>query len=285
MGSKKNNFESADATMSARGRGRAGRGRGSASSAARERKPADAVKQFPTPANVQKLSEYLHSLSESNFDTYGEAFASMVLSFSSDSSKLKEAVTLIFDHTVEDKERAPLGGRVCEKIICGPSQTDTRSEFRTCLLRRFQSEYQDKVSTRSHSIESWLGVFSFLCEIYVRVRVATGEPISVVGKAVLSSMEYMLQLQDMDDDELESVCCYLKECGSILQQLDQNRVDSIFTIMKKKLLSKNSSCRSRCLILEAIEYRLMGWSDPKGTLQNFYPDALADAIVEDELTQ
>ena len=53
--------------------------------------------------------------------------------------------------------------------------------------------------------------------------------------------------------------------------------------LRYMVISKKSSCRTRCLAMEVLEFRCMGWSDPDKRLDDFYVDALVDAIAEDEL--
>ncbi len=243
-----------------------------------------------TPGNVADLKGYLHKLNESNFQTYGEMFADMVLGFARNEERLQEALELIFDTTVHSergREVAALGAMICEKIANGPTsepeaKSRVRVEFRRALLGRFQIEHKKREATRSISIETWLCVFTFLCEVYARVRVS-GQPIKVIGKAVLSNIDFLLNVPDCDDDETDCVCSCLKLCGQYLQEQEGEQVEKVVSLLRSKVISRKSSCRVRCVIMEVIEYRLLGWSDPGMKLDNFYVDALADAVAEDEL--
>lgn len=241
------------------------------------------------PSNVDGLGTYLHSLNDSNFDIYGETFADMVLSYSSNEQKLQETVNLIFDTTVESRDYAKLGAKVCEKIAMPASEVgepdsklSVRSEFRMMLIKRFHFEYKQKEKIRTNSIEAWLGIFTFLCEIYARLRV-NNEPIKVCGNAILSIIQFHLDQMDVVPDEIDCICNNVKLCGQLLEKQNLEEFEKVFTELRKRVISRKTSCQARCAILELIEYRHMGWVDPQKTLEKFYVDAMADAVAEDEL--
>lgn len=282
------------------GRGGGGRGRGrdlGVIPPARNSGPGQAqasgkpVKRTPkVPANVKELGNYLHSLDDSNLRMYGDTFADMVLGYSTNDERLQEAVDLIFDTTVSDRQYAELGAKICANIVMGSSadgsETDAKSSaranFRKALLGRFQVEYKNKEATRANSIETWLSIFAFLCEVYMQIK-AGNEPIKVVGKAILSTINYLLNLPDVVDDEVEAVCMYTKLCGKQLETAEPSQVENLMVTLRTKVISKKSSSRTRCLVMEVLELRCMGWSDPDKKLDDFYVDALLDAIAEDEL--
>ena len=282
--------------MASRGRGGRGRGKelgvpspgknpgqGQGEAAAQGRR-------HKIPGNIEGLTTYLNSLNESNIKTYGSMFADMVIGYSSNKKKLEEAVRIIFNTTVQDRDSATLGAVICEKIAMAPSPgepettTTIRAEFRKALLAVFQAEFARRKEIRSHSIEAWLSVFTFLCELYVRIKVGD-QPILVVGKAILSTMDYLLSLDDSLDDELDCVCTNLKLCGRFLEMQGSQQVEKLITSLRARAITKKTSCRVRCLIMEVLEFRSMGWNDPERKLEDFYVDALADAVAEDELSE
>ena len=263
------------------GRGR-GRGRGSSShpgKSSAERRP-------KTPSTIEELKEYLLSLNEGNFDTYGEIFANMMLGFSTNEGKVKEAVSLVFETIVEDRENVSFGARVC-RAIANPSNPSeqlsmTATLFLKKLLNRFQLEFDNKESTRMVSIERWLSIFSFLCEVFHCIRLK-GQPISVAGRAIVTCMEWLVSQEDSDDDEVECVCSYLKTLGKDLDNISKDKVKSVVGLLRKRVVGRKSSCKSRCVILEVLEFRAMGWQDRDNELDEYYLDAITDAAVEDDL--
>ena len=135
---------------------------------------------------------------------------------------------------------------------------------------------------RSNSIELWLGIFAFLCEIYHSIKVA-GEPMKVVGTAILHNIESMLGNKDVVDDEFDCICTKLKVCGRLLEEQEPTRIGKILDTLRKHVISGKSSCQRRCYIMELIEFKQLGWTDAGGSLDKFYVDAIADAIAQDEV--
>ena len=261
--------------MASRGRGR---GRKSSDGAAK----AMPVNKSPqVPKSIDEVSKYLRSLDERNIDIYGIEFADMVRRYADSESKLTEAVRVIFDTTIVSRDYSELGSCVC-KFIIHNGQDDERtfgSDFRTCLLKQFQKEFKHWKEIRSRSIEDWLGIFAFLCEIYCKIKVS-GKQITVVGNAILQNIENMLSNSDLIDAEVDTICTKLKVCGKLLEEQDSERVEKIVVLLRKMVISRESSCQRRCLTMEVIEMKQLGWT---GCLDTFYVDALADAIVEDEI--
>ena len=263
-----------------------GRGRGSSSHSV---KPS-AERQPKAPKTIEGVKDYLETLNEGNFGKYGDMFANMVLEFGSSEEKLKEAVALVFDITVESRDNAPLGGKVCSAIAIQSnpdepaSVASKRTLFLKHLLNRFQSEFGKKNNTRRTSIEYWLSIFSFLCEVFSRVKVK-GEPVKVAGRAIILCMEWLLSEEDCIEDEVECICTYLRMFGKTLEQINNELIKSVVRHLRKKAISRDSSCKTRCMILEVLEYRAMGWEDRGNELDDFYLDAIADAAAEDDLHQ
>lgn len=283
--------------MASRGRGRGGLGHGASRPPCRSNASGVGGGTMPggasrpkTPGSEKELGTYLHSLNDSNFQAYGGMFADMVLDYSKKGKeRLQEAVDLIFNTTVQSRDYASLGARVCEKITqedVGDSDEKRaqRVDFRKVLFVQLQGSFKNKEAIRLQSIEAWLGIFAFMCEISPRLTVG-GQPISVLSKAILSSIEFILSQEDVVFDEIDCICSCLKVCGKGVEQQCPERFEEIFTELRKKLIFGKNSCQARCSILELIEFRHMQWSDHNKTLLNFYPDAMADATAQDELEE
>ncbi len=269
--------------MAARGRGR-GRGRGSSSQA--ERSNVD--RQPKMPHSIDELKTYLFSLNEGNYSKYGELFANMVLEFGTNEANVKEAMNLIFDVVVDERDNASLGANICHVIVNQtnpsepPATTAKRKLFLKNLLSRFQAEFGNRASTRSTSIEQWLSIFSFLSEVFHLIKI-NGQLIAVAGRAIVTGMEWLVSMEDCVEDEIECVCNYLKMFGKDLANINKDKMKSIIRLLREKAVSRQSSCKIRCVILEVLEFRAMGWQDIDNELDAFYLDAITDAAVEDDL--
>ena len=227
---------------------------------------------------MEGLGKYLKSLSNGeNLKNYGGVFADMFWEFSRDEEKFQEAVALITDTTVADREYVHLGVRVCQLLL----EREEGPRFRGALMRWFQQEFRAKAETRGVSIEKWLSVFAFMCEIHSCVLVS-GQPIVVLGKAIYSSIEFLLEQPDRDDDEIDCICSSLKLCRKSLETTDRSKMDRLMDSFRSIVISKESTCRVRCLVLEILELRAMGWTDSDRRLEMFYVDGLMDAVAQDE---
>lgn len=239
-------------------------------------------KRKPIPKSIEELSQYLHSLNEQNVEIHGFEFANMVHMFSGNEIKLSGVVDLIFNTACAHRDYSTLGAKVCMFIICGEVDERIGTQFRQKLLLRFQSEVARMREIRNGSIEKWLGIFAFLCEVYSQVTVS-GMPIQIVGKAIIQNIEIMVNDSDVIDDEIDCICSKLKTCGKSLEDQFPNKLKNILTSLRKHVISKKSSCQRRCDIMEIIELKHLGWNDSTRSLDEFYVDARADAVVEDEI--
>jgi hypothetical protein len=262
-----------------------GRGRLTAANKSRSTQPIHHERQAKSPKTIGELTKHLYSLNEGNLSAYGEAFVNMTLEFAQNEDNMSQAVQLIFDTTVQSRDNVELGAKICQKIVTSLGldpelKKAQRNEFRRLLLGRFQDEYKNKETTRKLSIESWLSIFAFLYEVFSCVLV-NNQPITVVGKAIISTIEWLLSLRDVDDDEVECICECLKKCGKNLEVINSDKIAGIACLLRIKAISHACSCRARCVIMEMLEYRAMGWLDKNKELDRFYMDAIADASVED----
>ena len=231
------------------------------------------------PQTVQGLSKYLESLADGdNLKNYGATFAKMFWEFCSDEERFQEAVMLIIDTTVTDRDYVHLGVQVCQLIM----EEAQGVKFRQALMRWFQQEFRAKAETRAISIEKWLSIFAFMCEMHSCVLVG-GQPITVLGRAIYTGIDFLLEQPDKHDDEIECICSSLKLSGQNLETIDRSKMDRLVDKLRTIAISKTSSCRVRCLVIEVLELRAMGWNDAEKTLEQFYIDGLMDAIVQDEV--
>ena len=282
--------------MASRGRGRGGLGHGAGRPPGRSLASGVGGGAAPggskpkTPGSAKELSTYLHSLNDSNFQAYGDMFADMILEFSKKGKeRLEEAVELIFSTTIQSRDYASLGAKVCEKIGSERAgDTDDKRElrvsFRKMLFNQLHVNFKNREAIRVQSIESWLAIFAFMCEISPRLLVG-GKPFAPLSKAILSAIEFILGQENVVFDEIDCICSCLKVCGKVIEEQCSERFGEIFTELRKELIFGKRGCQARCSILELIEFRYMRWSDPNSTLIDFYADAMADATVQDELEE
>ena len=111
---------------------------------------------------------------------------------------------------------------MCKLVIEGgsskcASHDEACSLFKCKLMKRFQAEFKEMKAIRDKSIESWLGFFAFICEVYTKIK-AGGKLIKVIGKVIIKYIQIMLKDSDTLDDEIYCICSKLKICGKLLEE-------------------------------------------------------------------
>ena len=232
-----------------------------------------------TPQSVEGLAKYLKSLGNGdNLKNYGRAFADMFWNYSRDEERFGAAVALMTDTTVADRDYVHLGVSVCQLIMEGKDGP----KFRSALMRWFEKQFYAKADLRAVSIEKWLSVFAFMCEIHSCVLL-NGNPINVLGNAIFASVDFLVNQPDREDDEIDCICSSLKLCGKSLEITNRDKMDALMDTFRTTVISKGSSCRVRCLLLEIVELRAFSWEDSQKKLEIFYVDGLMDAVAQDEV--
>ena len=245
-------------------------------------------KQFRTPNTIKELATYLHSLNEDNLSKFGPAFREMATSFVkvSPEKRTTELVSLLYSTVTSSKEHATLGARVCQEILgTGEEDLEIREQMRRELLRTCQKHYKNRESIRRKSIEEWLALYCFLMELFCYLRMG-GECIWVLGSAVVDATLFTLEQKNLDDDEVECICISLKGIASLLEsneKTSQKFSGCIVPKLRSLAISRQASERMTCMIMEFLEFRAKGYQDPGREISDFYVDALADAIANDEM--
>jgi len=239
------------------------------------------------PANLDKLKEYLYSLTEENFNQYGEKFGMMTLAYLTKRPKeVSKVASLVYGAATTSKETTRLGAMVCKMIIYPANilveHENAAKDFRTSIVELLHKNYEDKKQVRVKSIEMWLAIFSFISDMYYCMHSPNSKGWNFIGKAILDACRFMLNNDDSDDDEIECLCLQLKNNGKSLEETDPTGMECIISELRTRVIMKNTTQRARCLCMDLIEYRAHGYSDPGNKLSDFYLVALQDAIANDE---
>jgi len=239
------------------------------------------------PASLDQLKEYLYSLTLDNFRKYGEIFGQMALGYLTIKPKEVTGVaSMVLEAATDSKETTRLGAMVCKVIIYPDSlpeeQESAAKAFRNTIIELLHKRYEDKKQIRKKSIEYWLAIFSFLCDLYYCLHLPSGKSWNFIGKIILEACKFMFDCNDCDDDEIECICLHLKNNGKMLEEADPLGVDCIVSELRSRVISRKTTERARCLCMDLIEYRARGYSDPDNKLSDYYLVALQDAIANDE---
>lgn len=242
------------------------------------------------PKSLKELEQYLYSLTLENFGKFGKQFGLMTRGYLTIRPKEVTAVaSMILEAAMSSKETTRLGAMVCKATIYPDSlpedQESASKAFRNTMIELLHKKYEERKQIRKISIESWLAVFSFLCDSYHFLHLPSGKALNLVGKAILEACRFMIDNEDCDDDEIECICLHLKNNGKILEEEESVEVEHIVAELRTRVISRTSRERVRCLCMDLIEYRARGYCDPDNKLSNYYLVALQDAIANDETAQ
>ena len=237
-----------------------------------------------TPSNIMELQKYLFSLNEKNLEKYGKVFGDMVVKYVGHSPEKRagEVATLLYQTVTKSREHSTLGGKVCACVFNPESDKDIRGLIRKELFRTCQGNYKQKNAIRAKSIEEWLALFSFVVELYHYVRVS-GNLINALGTALVEGMNFMLGSKDCTDDEVDCICTAFKAIGPILAKSNEQSERAVVNQLRTLAVKRSTSETATCQIIELLEFRARGYSDPNKELKDFYIDAYTDAVARDEL--
>lgn len=250
-------------------------------------KPSTKYETSDVPTSLDQLKKYLYSLTLSNFVKYGDVFGSMARGYLTMKPQELTAVTsLILEAAIDTKENTKLGAMVCKAIIYPDNlpaeQENSAKAFRNTIIESLHKKYEEKKQIRKNSIESWLAIFSFLCDLYNCLHVPSGKALKLIGKVILEACKFMFENPDCDDDEIECMCMHLKNNGKELEEQEASDVERVVSELRTLTISRSSTERVRCVCMDLIEYRANGYSDPCNKLSDYYLVALQDAIANDE---
>ena len=239
-----------------------------------------------TLSDIKEVAKYLHSLNHGNLSKYGPIFSEMVINFikKDPDKRLREVASLLVETITKSKDFAPLGGKVCGGILNQESDKEMRGKLRNEILSQCKMQFKQKNSLRAKSIEQWLAIFAFIGALYQRILI-NGQHLSALGTAILEGISFTFSLSDTDDDEIECVCALFKEIGPVIEGDEKlkGKCKEVLHMLRTRVISHKSTERMRCLILELLEFRAMGYKDSGKELDDFYPDAMMDAIANDDL--
>ena len=158
------------------------------------------------PAQVQKISQYI--------------------SDSDSSTRIKEVVDHLTQHTIKKSEFAPLVAKVANKLCFDDSFGNA---FRADLLKSTQEHYKKRQSIREKSLAEWIGLASLICELFNHLRSTGDTPLKPLAGAVHQTMSELLigegqaggEVEEMD--EIDCFYEHFKTAGKLLESVNQVR--------------------------------------------------------------
>nr|XP_058943396.1 MIF4G domain-containing protein B-like [Pocillopora verrucosa] len=234
-------------------------------------------------SNEFDLTKVLNDLGENTLDTQVKEISHHI-SQSSSSTKLKDVVDHLIQRTIKKSDFAPLAAKVANKLC---SDESFGIAFRGDLLKSTQEQYKKRESIRANSTSEWIGLACFICELFRHLR--TGEaPLRPLAAAVHQTLSELLSSEGQNgnnDEELEGdeIDCFyenFKGVGFLLETVNQEKAEELLGMMRDTILSDNSSAKTRCLLLEMLEFHArQGKISSK--VEDYFSDKLAEIMANE----
>ncbi|TRY96435.1 hypothetical protein DNTS_021461 [Danionella cerebrum] len=166
---------------------------------------------------------------------------------------LEKVSGVIVEQSLKDQVFSKEAGRICYTIVQAESKQTNGSVFRRNLLTRLQHEFKTREETRKRSIQEWVCLVSFICNIFDYLKVNSVPMIALV-QPVFECLFRLAQPDALKNEE------ELHRVGSQLEQMNTSLMDDLFLLLRDGFLLHDLSSLNRLLLLEILEFRAGGWS-------------------------
>ncbi|XP_078081386.1 MIF4G domain-containing protein B isoform X2 [Mustelus asterias] len=158
---------------------------------------------------------------------------------------LEKVASVIIEQSMKDLVFSKEAGRICYTIVQAENKQSGNSNFRRNILVRLQQEFLVKEQVRERSVNDWVCLVTFICNIFDYLKV-------------------------------DCLVLQLHRIGEQLQKMNTQRMDDLFCQLRDGfLLQHQPSSLSRLLLLEIIEFRAGGWKMSESA-QKYYYSEVAD---------
>ncbi|XP_038633261.1 MIF4G domain-containing protein B isoform X2 [Scyliorhinus canicula] len=158
---------------------------------------------------------------------------------------LEKVASVIIEQSMKDLVFSKEAGRICYTIVQAENKQSGNSNFRRNILIRLQQEFLLKEQLRERSVNDWVCLVTFICNIFDYLKV-------------------------------DCLVLQLHRIGEQLQKMNAQRMDDLFCQLRDGFLLQNQpSSLTRLLLLEIIEFRAGGWKMSENA-QKYYYSEVAD---------
>ncbi|XP_030638485.1 MIF4G domain-containing protein A [Chanos chanos] len=182
----------------------------------------------------------------------------------------------IVDKSMKDIFICKDAGPVCYAIVQTEAKQCNTSVFRRKLLTRLQQEFSAREETRKRSIQEWVCVVTFICNIFDYLKV-NNEPMVALVDPIYDCL-FRLARPDalLNDEEVNCLVVQLHRVGEQLERMNSQRMDELFYLLRDGfLLQESLSSMTRLQLLEILEFRASGWT-LTDTAQHYYYSEVVD---------
>ncbi|GCC21735.1 hypothetical protein chiPu_0020210 [Chiloscyllium punctatum] len=155
---------------------------------------------------------------------------------------LEKVASVIVEQSMKDLVFSKEAGRICYTIVQAENKQSGNSNFRRYILIRLQQEFLVKEQLRERSVNDWVCLVTFICNIFDYLKV-------------------------------DCLVLQLHRIGEQLQRMNTQRMDDLFCQLRDGfLLQHQPSSLSRLLLLEIIEFRAGGWRMSENAHKYYYSE-------------
>ncbi|XP_043570213.1 MIF4G domain-containing protein B isoform X2 [Chiloscyllium plagiosum] len=155
---------------------------------------------------------------------------------------LEKVASVIVEQSMKDLVFSKEAGRICYTIVQAENKQSGNSNFRRYVLIRLQQEFLVKEQLRERSVNDWVCLVTFICNIFDYLKV-------------------------------DCLVLQLHRIGEQLQRMNTQRMDDLFCQLRDGfLLQHQPSSLSRLLLLEIIEFRAGGWRMSENAHKYYYSE-------------
>ncbi|XP_078257993.1 MIF4G domain-containing protein B isoform X2 [Rhinoraja longicauda] len=189
---------------------------------------------------------------------------------------LEKVASVIVEQSMKDLVFSKEAGRICYTIVQAENKQGGNSNFRRYILNRLQQEFLVKEQVRDRSINAWVCLVTFICNVFDYLKV-NNMPMMALVNPVYDCLERLAQPDALqNEEEVDCLVVQLHRIGEQLQRTSTQRMDELFCLVRDGfLLQAPLSSLSRLLLLEIIEFRAGSWK-MSDSAQKYYYSEVAD---------
>ncbi|KAJ8251662.1 hypothetical protein GJAV_G00223770 [Gymnothorax javanicus] len=189
---------------------------------------------------------------------------------------LEKVSNVIVDQSLKDQVFSKEAGRICYTIVQAEAKVNNGCVFRRHLLNRLQQEYKAREEIRSRSVQEWVCLVTFICNIFDYLKV-NNMPMMALVNPVYDCMFRLAQSDALNnEEEVDCLVLQLHRIGDQLEKMSVQRMDELFFLLRDGfLLQEGLGSMARLLLLEILEFRAGGWQ-LSDTAQKYYYSEVAD---------
>lgn len=238
----------------------------------------------PGPVLCQKNPDHLNLVEEiDSLDIYGpipmskvDAVEALFRSAARDRG-LRSVFDSLHSQALEDRQ---FGIKLAMLLSCNKisdQHDEDGTKLRNILLSTLQMDYERKEEVKERCAMHYLNAMSLLGEVYYHVRLATGEPLPLIGVPLLDYMKALLQ--SASEEDIELVATQLSLNGKKIHASNRTELERFLIHVRTVLVNRNLSSQSRAMLLLAVDLANQIYEPLSGDLQAFYLAQLGEETM------